>query len=90
MYVTLVLAALLILGLSGLTAYLMSARRKAGKQRALAARLEAVAARAAREHNDREAAARASSALTTVLPAIQNADLGQSGVRRLGAAADSA
>ena len=82
MYVTLVLAALLILGLAGLTAYLITARRNARKRRAVAARLAAAAARAEREHNDREAAARASAALTAVLPAISG-DLGRSGVRRV-------
>ena len=72
MYVILVLSALLLLGLSGLTAYLIAARRNASRQRAVAARLEAVAAQAAREHDDAAAAAEASSALTTVLPAIRD------------------
>jgi hypothetical protein len=74
MYVILVLSVLLLLGLSGLTAYLFTARRNARKRRAVADRLAAVAARAEREHSDREAAAKASAALTTVLPAIQGAE----------------
>jgi Tfp pilus assembly protein PilX len=72
MYVTLVLAALLLLGLSGLTAYLVTARRKARKRQAVAARLAAVVAQAEREHKVRTDAAEASAALTTVLPAIRD------------------
>jgi hypothetical protein len=71
MYVTLVLAALLLLGLSSLTAYLVTARRKARKRQAVAARLAAVVAQAEREHKVRADAAEASAALTTVLPAIR-------------------
>ncbi len=71
MYVTLVLAALLLLGLSCLTAYLVTARRKARKRQAVAARLAAVVAQAEREHKVRADAAEASAALTTVLPAIR-------------------
>jgi hypothetical protein len=71
MYVTLVLAALLLLGLSGLTAYLVTARRKARKRQAVATRLAAVVAQAEREHKVRTDAAEASAALTTVLPAIR-------------------
>jgi Tfp pilus assembly protein PilE len=71
MYVVLVLAALLLLGLSCLTAYLVTARRKARKRQAVAARLAAVAEQAEREHRDRKAAAKASAALTAVLPAIK-------------------
>ncbi|HEX7160679.1 MAG TPA: hypothetical protein VF223_05510 [Trebonia sp.] len=72
MYVILVLAALLILGLSSLTAYLVTARREARKRQAVAARLAAVAAQAEREHKVRTDAAKASAALTTVLPAIRD------------------
>jgi Tfp pilus assembly protein PilE len=72
MYVTLVLAALLLIGLSSLTAYLVTARRKARKRQAVAARLAAVAAQAEREHKVRTDAAEASAALTTVLPAIRD------------------
>jgi Tfp pilus assembly protein PilX len=72
MYVTLVLAALLLIGLSGLTAYLVTVRRKARKRQAVAARLAAVAAQAEREHKVRTDAAEASAALTTVLPAIRD------------------
>ncbi len=71
MYVTLVLAALLLLILSCLAAYLITARQRARKRQAIAARLATAAEQAKREHNDREAAARVSAALTTVLPAIQ-------------------
>ena len=72
MYVTLVLAALLLLGLSSLTAYLVTARRKARKRQTVAARLAAVVAQAEREHKVRADAAEASAALTTVLPAIRD------------------
>jgi Tfp pilus assembly protein PilE len=71
MYVTLVLAALLVIGVSSLAAYFVKARQKARKRQAVAARLEAVVAQAEREHANRKAAANASAALTTVLPAIQ-------------------
>jgi hypothetical protein len=74
MYVTLVLAALVLIGLSCLTAYLVTARRRARKRQAVAARLAAVASQAEREHNDRQAAARASAALTTVLPVIADGE----------------
>jgi hypothetical protein len=74
MYVILVLAALLLLGLSCLTAYLVTARRRARKHQAVAARLAAVAAQAEREHNDREAVAKASAALTMVLPVIADGE----------------
>lgn len=83
MYVTLVLAALLLLGLSSLTAYLVTARRKARKRQAVAARLAAVVAQAEREHKARTDAAKASAALTTVLPAIRSDELGRGGVRRV-------
>jgi hypothetical protein len=71
MYVTLVLAALLVIGVSSLAAYFVTARRKARKHRAVAARLDAVVAQAEREHASRTADAKARAALTTVLPAIQ-------------------
>lgn len=83
MYVILVLSLLLLLGLSGLAAYLITARRKARRRQAVAARLDAVVVRAERELNDRRAAAQASSALTTVLPAISGSELGAGGVRRV-------
>jgi hypothetical protein len=70
MYVTLVLAALLVLGLSCLAAYLIKTRQRARKRQAVAARLDAVVAQAEREHRDRNSAAQVSTALTTVLPAI--------------------
>jgi uncharacterized protein HemX len=73
MYVILVLAALLVLvvlGVSCVAAYLHKARQRARKHQAVAARLDAVVAQAEREHRDRKAAAQASAALTTVLPAI--------------------
>ena len=62
---------LLNLILSCLAAYLITARQRARKRQAIAARLAAAAAQGEREHNNRQAAARASAALTTVLPAIQ-------------------
>lgn len=71
MYVTLVLAALLVLGLSCLAAYLVKTRQRARKRYAVAARLDAVVAQAEQEQAHRKAAAKASTALTTVLPAIQ-------------------
>jgi hypothetical protein len=71
MYVILVLAALLVLGVAGLAAYLLNARRRVRKRQAVADRLNAVVEQAEREHADRTAAAKASAALTTVLPAIQ-------------------
>jgi len=80
MYVILVLAALLILSLSGLTAYVITIRNRARRRQAVAARLDAVVAQAEREHRDRKAAARASAALTTVLPAIQQGDREPRGV----------
>ena len=74
MYVILALVALLVLGVSCLTAYLVTATRRARKRQAVAARLNAVAARAEQEHENRQAAAKASTALTTVLPAIKPGD----------------
>jgi Sec-independent protein translocase protein TatA len=71
MYVILVLVALLLLGLSCLTGYVVTARRRARKRQAIAARLNAVVAHAEQEHRDRRAAAKASAALTAVLPAIK-------------------
>jgi Flp pilus assembly protein TadB len=77
MYVILVLSALLLLGLAFLGAYLVRARqitRRARKQEAVAARLNAVVAQAERERAERKAAAQASAALTAVLPAIKQGD----------------
>jgi Flp pilus assembly protein TadB len=77
MYVILVLSALLLLGLAFLGAYLVRARqitRRARKRQAVAARLNAVVAQAEQEHKERKAAAQASAALTTVLPAIKQGD----------------
>jgi hypothetical protein len=71
MYVILVLAALLLLGVSCLAAYLITASRRAKRRQAVAARLDAVVAQAERELNDRKAAAKASTAITAVLPSIQ-------------------
>jgi hypothetical protein len=70
-YVILLLAATLLLGLSCLAAYLATARRNARKRQAVAARLDAVVAQAEVERNQRRAAAKASAALTAVLPAIK-------------------
>ena len=77
MYVILVLSALLLLGLAFLGAYLVRARqitRRARKRQAVAARLNAVVAQAEQEQKERRAAAQASAALTTVLPAIKQGD----------------
>jgi hypothetical protein len=71
MYVILVLAALLVLGVSCVAAYLIAASRKARKRQAVAARLNAIVEQAERERADRAAAVEASAALTTVMPAIQ-------------------
>ena len=73
MYVILVFLALLFLSLSFLAAHLVTVRRAVSRERkreAVAARLAAVVAQAQEEHRARNAAARASDALTTVLPAI--------------------
>jgi hypothetical protein len=73
MYVTLALSALLILALAYLAAYYVRSgqqARNARRQQAAAARLHAVAAQATKEHDERNAAAQASAALTTVLPCI--------------------
>ena len=74
MYVILVLAALLVIGVACVAAYLHKARQRARKRQAVAARLDAVVAQAEREHRERKAAAQASAALTTVLPAIPQGD----------------
>jgi sensor domain CHASE-containing protein len=77
MYVTLILAALLIFGLAFLAVHFARDRqrvRTARKQQAVAARLNAVVAQAERQHRERNAAAEASAALTTVLPAIKQED----------------
>lgn len=77
MYVILALFALLIIGLAFLAVCSVTARQRAGnarKQEAIAARLDSVVAQAEREHSERKAAAKASSALTVVLPAINQGD----------------
>ena len=77
MYVILILCALLIIGLAFLAVHFARDRQKARtarKQQAVAARLDAVVAQAEREHRERKAAAKASAALTTVLPAIKQGD----------------
>jgi sensor domain CHASE-containing protein len=77
MYVILVLAAALIIGLACLAVHFIRTTqraRTARKQAAVAARLNAVVAQAEQEHRERTAAARASAALTTVLPAIKQGD----------------
>ena len=74
MYVILVLAAVLLLGLLGLAAYLFAGVRTARKRQAIADRLAAVVAQAEQEHKARNAAAKASAALTAVLPAIQEGE----------------
>ena len=73
MSVTLVLCVLLVLGLAHLAVHCaLSVQRvkTARRRQAVADRLDAVLVRAEREHSERRAAARASAALTTVLPCI--------------------
>jgi hypothetical protein len=73
MYVILAILALLLLSLSFLAAHIVTVRRAESRERkreAVAARLAAVVAQAEEEHRARSAAARASDALTTVMPAI--------------------
>jgi hypothetical protein len=77
MYVIFVLSAVLLLGLALLGVYFVRAQqnaRRARKQQAVAARLNAVVAQAEQERQERKAAAQASAALTTVLPAIKQGD----------------
>ena len=74
MYVILLLAALLVLGVSCLTAYLVGAARKSRRRQPIVARLEAVVARASQEHEDRKSAANASAEITTILPRIKQDD----------------
>ena len=74
MYVILVLAALLLIGLASLGGYLVLVGRRARKRQAVAARLDAVVAQAEQELNERRAAAKASAAITAVLPAIQQGE----------------
>jgi uncharacterized MAPEG superfamily protein len=77
MYVISALAALLIIGLAFLAVYYARTRQRAKaatKQRAVAARLDAVVAQAEQEQQERKAAAKASAALTVVLPAIKPGD----------------
>ena len=76
MYVILVLAAVLLLGLLGLAAYMFSTAKTARKRQAVADRLAAVVAQAEEEHRARNAAAKASAALTAVLPAIKQDERG--------------
>lgn len=77
MYVIFVLSVLLLVGLAVLGFYFVRAQqnaRRARKQQAVAARLNAIVAQAEQEHKERKAAAQASAALTTVLPAIKQGD----------------
>ena len=77
MYVIVILCALLVIGLVFLAVHFVRGRqraRAARKQQAVAARLNAVVAQAEQERKERKAAAQASAALTTVLPAIKQAD----------------
>ena len=74
MYLILALVALLILGVSCLTAYLLTAARRARRRQAVPERLNAVVARAEQEARERKARAKASAALTAVLPAIKQDD----------------
>jgi Flp pilus assembly protein TadB len=77
MYVILALFATTIIGLAFLAVCYARSRRRARqarRQQAVAERLNALVAQAEREHRDRKAAAKASAALTEVLPAIKQAD----------------
>ncbi|HEX3714730.1 MAG TPA: hypothetical protein VHV09_18190 [Trebonia sp.] len=78
MFVILAILAVLLVGLLVLAArgYAVArgARRSAERREAVAARLDAVVEQAAKEHQARTDAARASAALTTVLPAIKQGD----------------
>jgi hypothetical protein len=84
MYVILAILAVLLVVLFLLAARafvtVRGASREAQKRDAVAARLDAVVEQAAKEHQAKNAAARASSALTTVLPAIK---LGEQQPRRV-------
>jgi hypothetical protein len=80
MYVILMLAAVLLVGLLSLAAYLINTVRTTRKRQAVADRLAAVVAQAEEEHRARNAAAKASTALTAVLPAIAD---GERGPRRV-------
>ncbi len=74
MYVITALSAVLLIGLAVLAVYYVRSRRgarQARRQQALAERLNAIVAEAEREHRNRKAAAKASAALTEVLPAIK-------------------
>lgn len=74
MYVIVVIAVLLLLGLSVLAAcavQLLKTARKARERQAVAQRLDSALAQAEAEHRARTAAKKASTALTAVLPAIQ-------------------
>jgi len=77
MYAIVILCALLVIGLVFLAVHFVRDRqraRAARKQQAVAARLNAVVAQAEQERKERKAAAQASAALTTVLPAIKQGD----------------
>lgn len=74
MYVIVALCALLIAGLAFLAIYYARARQRAralSRQQAVAARLNALVARAEHEDKERKAAAKASAAVTQVLPSIK-------------------
>ena len=78
MYVILAILALLLVALIVVAVRALTAARgadqRARKREAVAARLAPVVEQAAKEHQARRAAAQASAALTTVLPAIQPDD----------------
>jgi len=77
MYVIVILCALLIIGLVFLAVHFVRGRQRARvarKQQAVAARLNAMVAQAEQERKERRAAAQASAAITTVLPAIKQGD----------------
>ena len=73
MYVILALVVLLVAALFFLSARALMAVREGRRRRAMAARLDAVAARAEKTHRQRKEVAESGAALTTLLPAIQQA-----------------
>lgn len=76
MYVTLVAVAAFLVGLIFLIDRFRTVLRNARRRRAADARLAAALAQAERQHSARQAAAKASAALTTVLPAITKTERG--------------
>jgi len=76
MYVILALVVLLVAALFFLGARALMAVQEGRRRRAMAARLDAVAAQAEKTHRQRKEVAESGAALTTLLPAIQQAKEG--------------